>query len=131
MVQYVISDTTPSVEETKVTYVVPECSDQEVACQGLTINTIAAAFSFVTNVAASYNVIVDVSRDGIYNFIGNEDVRLSGTTVVGSNTVTWDGLDFNGDPVVSGLYSARVFVSVAEIHFPLYDMETSYPGLYM
>jgi len=70
----------------------------------------------------AYRLTVPLSSNGT-----NIDRVLLGTASPGSTSVTWDGLDGNGNPVAAGntSYVASVKLFGGEIHFPMIDVENS------
>jgi len=86
-------------------------------------------FSFTTNEAGRYLIIVDVNRDDI---LGNEnDVVLRGGATVGTNTVPWDGRDGAGNILPAGetRYNASFSMIIGDVHFPFLDPENHDDGL--
>lgn len=71
----------------------------------------------------AYRLTIPLSANGQ----GSVDRVLTGTSVSGTNTVTWDGLDGNGAavPSTSTNYNAMVKLYGGELHFPLLDVENS------
>lgn len=81
------------------------------------------SFDFVSDVAGTYAITVDIDQDGIYGNAG--DLLLLGSTVVGINTVTWDGTDAAGIPLPVGTYNVEISLRMGEYHFIANDAETS------
>ncbi len=73
--------------------------------------------------AKSFSITIDIDGDGAFG-TGNDRTFL-GRSVVGPNSVFWDGLDGNGDPVPAGNvpYSVRLNLYAGEAHFPIIDAE--------
>ena len=93
------------------------------------VSSLVSKFSFDTNVVGSYQLVIDTNRDGSFD-PSTGDVVLAGQTVVGANTVDWDGNDNNGQPVPAGAgYNAQLSVRLGEFHFVGRDIETAKPGL--
>ena len=88
-------------------------------------------FTFEADLEASYHIVCDLNGDGVFDLTSNDDLALTGATVMGTNEVEWDGLDNAGQPIPAGDYDCRVTVSVGEVHFVASDVETSYPGMRM
>jgi hypothetical protein len=88
-------------------------------------------FSFETDLEASYHIVCDLNADGVFDLTSNDDLALTGATVIGVNEVAWDGLNNAGQPIPAGGYDCQVTVSVGEVHFVASDVETSYPGMRM
>jgi uncharacterized repeat protein (TIGR01451 family) len=86
-------------------------------------NPLGGYFSFDAAPNATYNIIIDLSGDGLFG-TGN-DRTLNGPTDDGANRVYWDGLDGNGLKVPAGLisFSAQIQLFVGEVHFPFIDAE--------
>ena len=87
-------------------------------------------FQFDTNARGSFHVQCDLDQDGIYESTNNDDLLFVGTTDVGFNRVTWDGLH-QGTAVPVGTYNCRLQINVGEFHYVGTDIETSYPGMAM
>jgi hypothetical protein len=102
-------------------------------CGGLASGYIDSngTFSFEADLEASYHIVCDLNGDGVFDLTSNDDLALTGATVIGTNEVEWDGLDNAGEPIPAGSYDCRVTVSVGEVHFVASDVETSYPGMRM
>jgi hypothetical protein len=88
-------------------------------------------FTFEADLEASYHIVCDLNGDGVFDLTSNDDLALTGATVMGTNEVEWDGLDNAGQAIPEGSYDCRVTVSVGEVHFVASDVETSYPGMRM
>lgn len=88
-------------------------------------------FTFESDLEASYHVVCDLNGDGVFDLTSNDDLALTGGTVIGTNEVEWDGLDNAGQPIPAGNYECQVTVTVGEVHFVASDVETSYPGMRM
>ena len=84
-------------------------------------------FSFTSNVAATYEIILDTDKDGVFN--KTKDTSFSGTAVKGLNTITWNGRDANNKVVAAGTYDAYVSLRLGEVHFVADDFEAMNPGL--
>nr|WP_290226646.1 DUF11 domain-containing protein [Trichocoleus desertorum] len=85
-------------------------------------------FSYTTNVEHVYEMVI--SRDGTdFDPTNPQNRVLRGVRPAGTQTVTWNGLDNNGDPFPVGTdYPARLVVRAGEYHFPLLDVENSLSG---
>ncbi|MCK5797662.1 MAG: OmpA family protein [Deltaproteobacteria bacterium] len=93
------------------------------------VASLASTFTFDTNIVATYQLIIDIDRDGSFD-PSKGDVLLAGQTVAGTNTVTWDGNDNKGQAVPAGQsYKAQLSVRLGEFHFVGRDIETAKPGL--
>jgi MYXO-CTERM domain-containing protein len=88
-------------------------------------------FTFTTDVIGTYHVVCDLNHDSVFDITDTADLHLIGTTTVGTNTLTWDGLDNTGAVVPNGAYQCVVQVMVGEFHYVGTDIETSYPGFRM
>ncbi len=84
-------------------------------------------FEFESNIAGVYELIL--SRDGV-NFDPTLPANrvLRGTNTAGTNTITWDGLDNEGNAFPVGSYDMRLSVRAGEYHFPMLDTENSLQG---
>ncbi|MEZ4319854.1 MAG: hypothetical protein R3F61_20255 [Myxococcota bacterium] len=91
----------------------------------------SGAFAFQSNVEGRYHLVCDLSQDGVLDPTDPADLHLTGAASPGANSVDWDGLDRNGDPVGAGMYLCEVQVVVGEVHLPLRDVESSFMGFRM
>ena len=82
-------------------------------------------------IEATYHIVCDLNGDGNFDLTSNDDLALTGPTIIGTNEVEWDGLDNAGEPITPGQYECQVTVTVGEVHFVASDVETSYPGMRM
>ena len=57
-------------------------------------------FEFQSDVTGTYAVFIDIDQNGEFGNAG--DVLLLGNTVVGLNSVPWDGRDATGQRMASG-----------------------------
>jgi uncharacterized repeat protein (TIGR01451 family) len=72
-----------------------------------------------------YTVLIDTDRDGVFGN-GDDFVDASGDlSIDGTNSFAWDGLDGAGNMPACGDYQYQIRSSVAQVHFPLFDMENS------
>lgn len=87
-------------------------------------------FKFDVAQAGSYRIFLDFDGDGILD--GNDRI-LSGTSILGSNSVPWDGKDGLGVPLSPNATGYRasiaVTVNVGEVHFPFLDAENNPQGI--
>ncbi len=77
----------------------------------------------------AYSISIDLSNDGIF---GNANDRtFVGRSVVGVNSVFWDGKDGNGATVPASTiaYNVKLNQYAGEAHFPLIDAEQNNSGL--
>ncbi|MDY6994725.1 MAG: hypothetical protein SVR94_19235, partial [Pseudomonadota bacterium] len=87
------------------------------------------AFSFETDSPGSYILTIDVNQNNIYG--DDNDKLLSGPANKGQNTVQWNGLDGNNDPLAPHAFSygAKLSLIVDDVHFPFLDVENNPKGL--
>ncbi|HEY8915768.1 MAG TPA: Ig-like domain-containing protein, partial [Chitinophaga sp.] len=85
--------------------------------------------SFTSTSAANYAVDIDIDGNGVYT--DATDKRLTGTAVVGANSVYWDGTNGAGTKVLLGSknYNTRVLLFSGEVHFPFIDVENNPNGI--
>ncbi|MBV6626025.1 MAG: isopeptide-forming domain-containing fimbrial protein [Rivularia sp. (in: Bacteria)] len=87
-------------------------------------------FSFDSISAGSYEIIIDTDEDGIFD--PSKDRVLQNIATVGSNVVSWDGQDANGNNLGpranNDPYSARIRLRTGEYHFPMLDAESNPTG---
>lgn len=88
-------------------------------------------FTFESNVDGTYQIICDLNGDGEFDVVDDEDFLLLGTATQGTNTVSFDGLDDEGNPFPEGEHECIVRITVGEFHYVGRDIETSFPGLRM
>lgn len=88
-------------------------------------------FTFESNVNGTYQIICDLNGDGEFDVVDDGDYLLLGTATQGTNTVTFDGLNNDGNPFPEGDHECIVRVTVGEFHYVGRDIETSFPGLRM
>lgn len=86
------------------------------------------SFAYTANVPHIYELII--SQDGTNFDPTNPQNRvLRGVGAIGTQTVTWNGLDNSGTPFpVGNNYPARLVIRAGEYHFPLLDVENSLFG---
>ena len=84
-------------------------------------------FSFTSNTAATYDIILDTDNDGTFD--KTKDTSFTGNAVNGLNTITWNGKDAAGKVVPPGSYTAYISLRLGEFHFVAEDIETVNPGL--
>jgi uncharacterized repeat protein (TIGR01451 family) len=85
-------------------------------------------FIYTGNIGGINQIVI--SRDGSDFDPTNPLNRvLYAQSVVGANTVAWDGKDNNGDPFpVGNNYAYRMVFRAGEYHFPMLDVENSRLG---
>ena len=92
-------------------------------------NPLSGTLTFDSTSQNAFAITIDLSNDGIY---GNANDRtFLGRSVVGTNSVFWDGTDGNGDPVPPSAipYAVRINQYAGEAHFPIIDAERNNNGL--
>jgi hypothetical protein len=89
-------------------------------------------FQFDTNVTGTFQIICDLDDppDG-GGLTDDDDLVLIGAAMPGTNSVSWNGLNANGDPVPPGPYACTTRVTSGELHYVAGDIETSFPGMRM
>ncbi|UYQ94638.1 Ig-like domain-containing protein [Chitinophaga horti] len=93
-------------------------------------NPTGGYIGFSSNVTTNYAVDIDVNNNGVYS--DAVDRRLTGTAVVGANSVFWDGLNGQGVKVTtsgSTTVNMRVILFTGELHFPFIDVENNVNGI--
>ncbi|MEO1270237.1 MAG: hypothetical protein AAFX99_19285, partial [Myxococcota bacterium] len=98
-------------------------------CNQIVPGETEGAFLFTSNVLGTYQLVCDLNNDGIFDPTNPADFTTTGSTRIGVNAVTWDGLVIDGTPVDPGTYTCRVNLLVGETHYLGSDMETCYEGL--
>ena len=85
-------------------------------------------FTFTSTFQGSYTITLDTNQNGLYT--DPIDRVLIGSAQVGVNTVFWDGLDGQGNPVPASnsAYTARITLNGGEVHFPFLDVENNPNG---
>ncbi len=78
--------------------------------------------TFNTNIEGIADIILDFPP---YANSGQEDVTFPARAVqAGNNTIAWDRLGGNGNPVADGTpFKIRLFIGGSVVHLPLYDIE--------
>jgi hypothetical protein len=94
-----------------------------------TTNPKGGEFSFNASRAGNYVLTIDVNQNG--DFGDGSDRILTGTANMGTNSVTWDGLDgqTTPTPLTIGSYNAKLTLSTDEVHSPFFDVESNPNGL--
>ncbi|SFO78012.1 VCBS repeat-containing protein, partial [Chitinophaga sp. YR627] len=92
-------------------------------------NPAGGNITFTATYAANYAVDIDINGNGVYT--DAVDRRLTGSAVVGTNSVYWDGNNGQGAKVLSGTttYNTRVVLFAGEVHFPFIDVENNPTGI--
>jgi uncharacterized repeat protein (TIGR01451 family) len=90
--------------------------------------SIGGTFTYTANVDHTYNLVI--SRDGVTFDPSNPLNRfLRGVKLSGTNTITWNGKDNQGNNFPAGAnYKVQMFIVNGEYHFPLIDAENSPNG---
>jgi hypothetical protein len=99
--------------------VIPEATNLVIDCQG--------GIAFRSNTQGNYEILIDV--DGNNSYDNEEDVILRGASVIGLNTVQWNGKNGKNQTVNLANISLKVRATVAEVHFPFLDVESNYGGV--
>lgn len=93
-------------------------------------------FTFDAPANASYELILDLDRDGAFGNPNVDPARptdriIRGPTENGSNRVYWDGLDGGSRKVPAGplAINAQLTFLVGEVHFPFIDAENNPNGI--
>lgn len=113
-----------------------------------TCNTITAGhggtFEFESSTEGTYQLICDLNADGSFDITDDGDLLLLGRVDAGTNTVSWDGLDNDGNPLDPADYGVpltpdtldnpptlhcKIRVTAGEFHYVAIDIETVYPGM--
>ena len=94
-------------------------------------NPLGANFTFTSSASGTYQIAIDVNKNGVFN--EHIDRLLSGVVTLGANSVFWDGLDGQGNkvPADTANYNARItlIAKAGEVHFPFFDVERNVNGI--
>jgi len=90
---------------------------------------LGGTLSFNSTSQNAFSITLDLNGDNIYG--NGNDKTFIGRSVVGANSVFWDGTDGNGDSVAPSTipYNAKINQYAGEAHFPLIDAEQINNGL--
>ncbi|NRA34830.1 MAG: LruC domain-containing protein [Polyangiaceae bacterium] len=101
-----------------------------VSGSGMTLEGAGGQFRFQSNVAGTYQVVIDTDRNGAFDPT-TSDAVVAGSCKIGNNDAVWDGVDGFGASVPSSNvpYNARLYLRIGEFHFAGWDIETAKPGL--
>ena len=92
---------------------------------------LGANFVFTATTTGTYNIAIDVNRNGVYN--DPVDRVLTGSYAAGSNQIFWDGLNGQGVKVPASLSSytasCNLQSTAGEVHFPFFDVERNTNGI--
>jgi hypothetical protein len=83
-------------------------------------------FSFEVGQTGNYTLTIDVNQNN--DFDDDLDKVLIGTASVGTNSVSWGGLDGQNNPLPIGVHQVKLTWS-DEVHFPFFDVENNSGGL--
>ncbi|RFM31359.1 Ig-like domain-containing protein, partial [Chitinophaga silvisoli] len=85
--------------------------------------------TFTGTYASNFNLDIDCNNNGVYT--DSVDRRLTGSAVVGTNDVYWDGANGKGVKIPAGTstYPMRVTLLAGEVHFPFIDVENNPNGI--
>ena len=92
-------------------------------------NPLGGTLSFDSTSQSAYSITIDLNENDVYG--DGNDRTFVGRSVVGANSVFWDGLDGNGNPVVASTipYKVKINQYAGEAHFPMIDAEQSPNGI--
>lgn len=92
-------------------------------------NPLGGTLSFNSTSQNAFAITIDLNNDNIYG--NGNDKTFVGRSVIGANSVFWDGTDGNGDSVTPSTipYNVRINQFSGEAHFPLIDAERNNNGL--
>lgn len=90
---------------------------------------LGGTFSFNSSSQNAFSITIDLNSDGIYG--NGNDRTFIGRSVVGANSIFWDGLDGNGAsvPASSIPYNVQINQYAGEAHFPMIDAEANPNGI--
>ncbi|WP_162946179.1 gliding motility-associated C-terminal domain-containing protein [Chitinophaga barathri] len=92
---------------------------------------LGGTFTFNSTAVGAYRLSLDVNQNGIFTDV--QDRVITGFSVIGTNSVPWDALDGEGNPVPGGTTfapgSIKVEMLSGEVHFPLLDVERNPAGI--
>jgi uncharacterized repeat protein (TIGR01451 family) len=84
------------------------------------------AFTSPTQMAGlGYTLEIDTNRDGTFGNGSDYVHDTSELSDTGANSWTWDGKDAAGNVPSCGDYNYRIRATLAEVHFPMLDVEFS------
>ncbi|MBI5515809.1 MAG: hypothetical protein HY909_18650 [Deltaproteobacteria bacterium] len=89
-----------------------------------------ATFRFMSNVVGSYQLLIDVNRDGMFTTRA-PDAVVDGLATIGANSIVWSGRGADGVivPASPTPYPAILSLRAGEAHWVGEDIETCQPGL--
>lgn len=90
---------------------------------------LGGTLSFDSTAQSAYAITIDLNNNNIYG--DGNDRTFVGRSVVGANSVFWDGLDGDGNPVAASTipYAVKINQYAGEAHFPMIDVEQSPNGI--
>ncbi len=90
---------------------------------------LGGTLSFNSTSQNAFSITIDLSEDNIYGNLN--DRTFVGRSVVGPNSIFWDGLDGNGDKVEPSTipYTVQINQYAGEAHFPIIDAEQNNSGI--
>jgi len=90
---------------------------------------LGGTLSFNSTSQNAFSVTIDLNQDNIYG--NGNDRTFVGRSVVGANSVFWDGLDGNGVKVSPSIipYTVQINQYAGEAHFPIIDAEQNNSGI--
>jgi uncharacterized repeat protein (TIGR01451 family) len=87
-------------------------------------------FTFNSNMAGNYFMTLDINNNNIYG--DGNDRLLRGRVNEGDNSITWDGLDGNGDALPAQYLPVTIHAKLSlidDVHFPFFDPDKSINGI--
>ena len=90
---------------------------------------LGGSLSFDSTSQSAFSITIDLNSDNVFG--NGNDRTFVGRSVVGANSVFWDGLDGNGNPVPASTipYNVRINQYAGEAHFPMIDAEQRNSGI--
>ncbi len=92
-------------------------------------NPLGGFFSFESPAESSYSITLDLNQNGTFG--DGLDRTFLGRAIPGNNSVFWDGLDGDGNPLPASTssYGAQINLYAGEAHFPMVDPENNPNGI--
>ena len=87
------------------------------------------SFSFDSNIDGTYAIFIDGDDDGLFDPTTRDDIMLVGVATAGANTVDFNGLNNEGNPMPSGIHQSMISLRAGEFHFVGTDIENCQPGI--
>ncbi|WP_214070703.1 gliding motility-associated C-terminal domain-containing protein [Mucilaginibacter sp. dw_454] len=92
---------------------------------------LGGTFSFNSTSTGTYTLTIDANNNGILT--DAVDRKLTGVAIIGTNSISWDGLDGAGNKLSAGNATFNANLSLllhsAEVHFPFFDVERNVNGI--